>query len=833
MQNYKKIAESFRVKLKPIQKRWLHPNGESGIYNCVPLEVPEGDLRTNRRGEFCIKGNLPYELKIDKPYVVYLFGSPEYNDKFGSFTYKIDKFEVEQLTLPEEQFEFLSTVANENIYNQLEKLYEGQLIIDLIFEDKIDLTKIQGLKEKSYAKLKEKLEMYRDLGKLQNLLRPLGVTIRSVKKIANHFGNPDTAYYKVKESIYNICEVSGFGFSKVDEIALKAGTDPRDELRIKYCLGYLLEQGAQNGHSWDYRENLKIEAIDLLKIEPLYVDNYLDKSLYVKGEYYDKTDIIVVGDLVSTFGMYYDERNTLDNLDYILKSYVPMSDDQKYFDQQIDDVQESLGIIYTQEQRNAILNGLKHGVYIIEGLAGTGKTTIIKAIAQIQAKRGVRTVAVALSGKAANILYSKGLNAATIHRTLGYNGDGFAHRQGKPIPYGWVNLDEAGMASAWLWNALTSAIPEKAQFIISGDAGQLAAIGAGDIMRDILGSIRYPKVELKQIHRQAQDSGVIEVAHKVRHGESITGYNHEMNKVFGVNEDLQIISQFKPRKDDVILHEFMTEEQEKEAFNPIYVTAKKWIEAKVSQIKLSTDPERELLDFQILCPTKAGSIGVDSINRYFQHLYNDNKEGITKGNTTFKKGDKVINNGNTYGTLGYESLSDFLHDKPIVEDNKLDPETIAEMEEEGIYINEEDLDPVPVGFDLFNGTLGIIRAVYPDRQKVVVQFEGIDALIAIATDELDSLDLGYAITIHKSQGSSIPNVLILFDFSAFKLLSKQLLYTALTRTSTGKCIVICENNALFKATQIDSSGNRRTFMKLFLEHLDSQVQQEEKLEEEK
>jgi len=692
------------------------------------------------------------------------------------------------------------------------------------------LTKVHGLKEKSFNKLKEKLEMYRDLGKLQNLLRPLGVTIKSIKKIANHFGNPDTAYYKVKESMYNLCEVKGFGFTKVDEIALKAGTDPRDELRIKYCLGFLIEQGASNGHSWDYRDNLKVEAVDLLEIEPLHIDEYLDKHPYIKGEFYDYSDILVVGDLVSTFGMYYDERNTLDNLDRIVRNYIPLSDDGAYFNQLIDSVQDSLGLIYSQEQRDAILEAVKHGVYIVEGSAGTGKTTIIKAIEQIQSKRGVPTLAVALSGKAANILNSKGIESATIHRALGYNGEGFAHNSGSPLPYGWLNLDEAGMTSANLWNSLTSAIPDKGQLIISGDSGQLSAIGAGDVLRDLLNSIRFHKSSLKQIHRQAQDSGVIEVAHKVRNGENITSYNRELNEIFGKKQDLQIITQSKPRKDDVVIHQFMTEEEEKEAFNPIYKTAKQIIEAKVAQIKLSDDPEQELMDFQIICPTKAGSLGVDSINRYFQHIYKDDKEGISKNNVTFKKGDKVINNGNSYSIMGYETISDYLHNKPIMgKPAELSEELKQEYEEEGINYSEDDLEPSPVTFDLFNGTLGIVKGTYEDRQQILVKFDGLDALIAIHIDDLDSLGLGYAISIHKSQGSSIPNVLVLFDFSAFKLLSKQLIYTAITRTSSGKCIVLCENNALFKAIQTDSSGNRKTFMKLFLEHLDSiQLEEENK-----
>jgi len=821
LNNYKKKSEAVRAKFTIERENWKNPEGTYGIFKCL-LNEADGEVKTDFRGYVNIKGEIPYLLKEGKQYVIYV-RNPEYNDKFKNYTYYIDRFETEELTLPEEQFEFLSTVTTEPIYKQLESLYEGLPIIDMIFEDQIDLTKINGLAEKTYEKLKEKLNLYKDLGKLQNMLKPLGVTIRSIKNIAKHFKSPDAAYYKLQDSLYNLCEVKGFGFSKVDEIALKGGTDPLDPLRIKYCLGYLLEQGSQNGHSWSYREDIKVEALTLLQIEPVYIDDFLDNNMYVKGKSYDWQDVIVVGDLVSIFSMYYAERNTLDNLDRINKKYTPLDMTEERFNLEINYAQEQLGIIYTEEQRNAIVDSFKSGVYIVEGKAGTGKTTIMKGIVQIHKSLGSQCVAVALSGKAANVLSSKGLNAATVHRTLGYQGDDFVHGEGNPIPYQMTNLDEAGMAHAGLWNSLTSAIPDGGHFIISGDSGQLAAIGAGDILRDMLASKRYAKVELQQIHRQAADSGIIEIAHKVREGVALTGYNHEINEVYGNNKDLRIITRFKPRKDDVAVHDFMSEEEKKETFNPIYFMAKQMIEVKISRIKSSVNVEKELLDFQILCPTKkAGALGVDSINQYVQSIYNDNKEGIVKNGITFKKDDKVIVNGNKYDIFGYESLADYHLGKRMMSDPvPLSEEYKAELEEEGIDFNDLENEPVALTFDLFNGTLGIIKGCFPESQHVLVKFEGIDALIAIHEDDMDALDLGYAITVHKSQGSSIPNVLFLFDFGAFGLLSKQLIYTALTRTSSGECIILCENNALLKALQVDASGNRRTFMSLFLDHLDS------------
>ena len=1268
--DFTKKAEPIRAKLKIRDVRWVNEDEDYGIYVGILMEY-DASLKTGYGNTINFKGKIPYPLRKEKVYVIYLEGSPDYNQKYNNYTYTINRFENEQLTLPEEQFEFLATVTPRDIYLQLDEQYRGENIIDLIFEDKIDLTKIKGLKEKSFENLKEKLQLYRDLGKLQSMLRPLGVSISSIKKIAKHFGSPETAHYKLEQNLYNMCEVKGFGFTKVDEIALKGGVDPRDEMRIKFCLGYILEQCGQEGHSYMYRSDMIVQATDYLKIEPSYVINFLDSSEYNKGNKYHFQDVIVVGDMVSTFGMYWDERNTLNHLDRLMDTYQGIERDEEFLNARIDDAQTSLGIIYTEEQRTAVLESLKQGVTVLEGLAGTGKcvkydtliptekglikiedvpsrfvvndddtceagiisydlsgnkinkdtshffnmghsktikmktsqgyyvegtpehpvmiineagnlefrkledikgsdvipismdnglfstdnkvnnnvaywlglmvgdgstngityeakqyqfvltngvktigqsfcditkkefnldtnvrkerntdrytmgnkefnsyakekldlpictaphkyipstvmqstkpvvrkflqglfdtdgsftnrnefefstasqrlanevhvmllnfgivanlrekvvkgyedrvyyiitirnplfvkkfhdeigflhehekqaklenfvnnhnfsayndninvltymneklldvhkyfsvnldyykksnkyrvqcgdeslsvysavmdkringrghrrsvsaqtmkkilehhpniphadyfrnivnnffidyvesveesegivydftvpethsfvsngiishnTTVIKGIVEIQKNLGVPCIAVSLSGKASKVLSDKGLEASTIHRLLGYDGSGFVCNEHNPILQKAINLDEGGMVSANIWSSLVQAIPDGAHLVISGDSGQLSAIGAGDIMRDLLASKRYKVISLKQIHRQAKDSGVIEVAHMVREGKNITSYGNEMNQTFGVNKDLQIVTMSKPKKDEVLINSIMTEEQIKEAQNPIYSVAKSVIESKIMEIKYIGDKEqreREILDFQIICPTKTnGALSVDSINSFIQKIYNDNPTGISKGKIEFKKDDKVIISGNKYKLNGYASIDHYIKNQPIEKEYS-----------KSEYVNYSEYDMIEPDqeednyekFDLFNGTVGIVKEVYPTRKTLLIKFEGINALIPIHEDDFDALDLAYAYSIHKSQGSSIPNLLILFDFGAFKLLSKQLVYTALTRTS-GKCIMLCENNALHRAIQVDSSGNRRTFMSLFLQHLDSE-----------
>ena len=802
MSNFKKKKfESFRVKLKV--EAINYQKDEFGIYRCSPIDSSK-EIKLNWKNEFNVKGNIPYDLRVGKVYTIYM-GNPEYNEKFKNHTYEIDKFEVEQLTKPEEQFEFLQTVTTANLYKQFVEHYDGQNIIDLIFNDQIDFNKIKGLQQATFDNLKEKLEMYKDLGKLQILLAPLGVTVKAITKIANHFDSPDRAHRILTESLYNLCEVKGYGFTKVDEIALKANYPERDPIRISECLKYIIDENTKDGHSWSYREDIMTQALEYLNIEPHLIDEILNNTPYEKGKHYKPNDIIVVGELVSLHRLYMDERNVLKHLDRIDAKYeVPVLED---IDELIQQAENELGIKYTEEQRSTIIDSVKHGIYVVEGQAGSGKSTVVKGIVTINQYLGRECIATCLSGKASNVLFSKGLNASTIHRLLGYNGEGFARDEENPIPYYAINLDEAGMVNANIWSHLLTAVADGSHCVISGDEKQLSAIGSGDVLRDILSSKRYAKTELKQVHRQALDSGIIELAHKVRRGEQVTSFGREMTQNFGKNEDLTLITRSKPKKESVVLHDFMNDLEIMEAQNPIFQIARQIINSQIEKIKKSDDKEQGILDFQVITPTKSsGALSVDSINKLIQREYNSSKESIKLGKNTFLNGDKIIVHGNSYDVRGYASVNDY----------KLGLNISSSPTTESEEPSENNL----ATFDIFNGTIGIIKYVDLKEELILVKFEGIDGLIALDDEDCEGVDLGYAISIHKSQGSGFPNVLMLFDFGAFKMLSQQLIYTGITRASE-RCVIVCENNALFHSIKNDG-GNRRTFLSLFLEQLDGE-----------
>lgn len=786
----KSIGKTFEARVKVT--KWLHYKDGWGIYGCKVVKSDE-PIKLNSWGNFTIAGNVPTDLIEGKEYSVILGELQVKNDRES---YPIIQVKMEKLNSVKAQQEFLKSIVTEKQYNAIMKVYPKEKILDAIMDAKIDLTKVKGIGNKVILLIKEKIREYRDLGSLITKLSPLGVTMNSIQRIAKEFGSPFTATKEINDSIYNLCKIKGFGFKKVDAYAMNSEENPTSIHRIKACLHYIISEQTKEGHSWISKEDLIEKANELLQIELIHIVEFLDtcndKPIFKEvtddeGNAYEKCvnfhEIININGFITITHLYLDEHHTYESLKRLNVNYSPplMSN----VDNTIQQAESELGITYTEEQRLAIKEAMKSGVYVLNGSAGTGKTTILKGIVAICNELKLEYSACALSGKAAQVLASKGIESSTIHRLLKYRGDGFAFDEKTPLPYDVIILDEASMVNANLWNHLTSAIKTGAKLIIVGDSGQLSGIGHGDVMRDLLDSQYFSGRELKQIHRQAEDSGVIEVAHKVRNGEQLTPYVHKdrteysFRDTYGNNKDITLFT-FNDR-------EVNTE------------TTKKVIQLQIEKINnLSTLIEREqaIKDFQVLVANKSsGNLSTVALNKYVQTLYNPDKKdekSIKHGQYEFKRYDKVIVSGNSYGIPAYELIDDYKLGLPIQFEGEEKPH------------------------DLFNGTIGIIDYVDVENNCLLVRFEGMeDILICIDEEHLSDLELAYAITVHRSQGLSIPNVLVAIDFTSFMLLSKQLVYTAITRTS-GKCVLIAETGALYRAIKNDSSNSRRTFMRYFL-----------------
>lgn len=361
-------------------------------------------------------------------------------------------------------------------------------------------------------------------------------------------------------------------------------------------------------------------------------------------------------------------------------------------------------------------------------------------------------VCCALSGKAAKILSAKDLNAMTIHRMLGIDSEGkFSHNEQKKLHNHIFVLDEASMCSSYIMYSVISAIPNGAKLIIVGDSAQLPPIGCAAVFDDLLNSEVIPKQELTIVQRQAQKSGILSCANEIREGKQIIHKNNFSKQVFGELKDFVAF----PLEDKENIKELTL--QLCERFK-----------------------DKDINDFQVITALKErGDISVKQLNIEIQKLFNDmSKPFVKRKNYEYRILDKVIQNGNNY-----------------------------DCGESG-------------GVSVFNGTLGVITHIEfakndKEKDKVYIQFEGIDEIIYYTNDELDQIELAYAITCHRSQGSTIPYVLFLFDFSAYTLLSRQMVYTGITRASKG-CVMVCENRALQFAIKTDQSGKRQTFLREML-----------------
>ena len=366
-------------------------------------------------------------------------------------------------------------------------------------------------------------------------------------------------------------------------------------------------------------------------------------------------------------------------------------------------------------------------------------------------------IACALSGRAVQVLQSKGIEAQTIHSLIG--------NEEAIQSFDVVVVDESSMVNLELFHTLITNMNDGQQLILVGDNGQLPPIGVGSVFDDLLYSDVYPRQELTKIHRQAAESGIISASHKVRHGNQITTYNQSSKEVFGVNGDMVLFPM----------------ERDKIQSNVLSVVS--------AYFKKHGDKLFE--DFMVLTPVKQkGDNSVMLLNNKIQEIVNfSQEEGVKKGITTFLTGDRVIHNGN----MQMSKVKD-----------------VAEYN----YLMKNEMN-LTQSTKVYNGTTGRISKIDYENEHILIKWEFHEGVHVYEFKDVKLFDLAYASTIHRSQGMGIKNVVMVLDYIAFNMLSKQLVYTGFTRASE-KLVVFCENAALHKAIKTDLGSTRRTFLKEIL-----------------
>jgi exodeoxyribonuclease V alpha subunit len=746
------MANTYQMDMKV--KRIVSYSEErgSGIFGCEPVHYNQ-ELIRNKYKNVALRGRAR-PLVEGEVYTIQFEG--DYTDDYGVY-YNIIDVETEKLDTIESQNRFLKAILSPTQFETLQKAYPNEKLVDLIVANQIDTSKTKGIKEKTLDKIKDKIHTNDSLSVVIAGSEGMGFTMNQLHKINDHYKDAAKALHIIQTNIYELCRIDTFGFLTIDKVAMERGDNPYNSNRINSAISYAIQKELDNGHTWIKRGDLLDKLVKLLDLQMDSLIGYVNDL--AKNDYYYANDNRI------TFKFVYEqEKAVLEELKRIAYAYKPnVNEHDLHF--RIKQVEAEQGFAFTDEQYQVIVEGNEHGVMVVNGKGGVGKTTLMSGI--IKVYEYTNYITVALSGKAAQVLALKGIESSTIHRAIGVNQNPDIKVQ---MEYDLVIGDEFSMVDVPLVLQLLQAIKSGSKLVISGDSGQLPAIGYGDVLRDLLTTDLFPSYELTKVHRQAAKSGILSLANDIRDGKQIMKYNikNTTTETYGELQDQTVIAYSSDTKGNIV-HDIL---------NIATAYKKKIIVPK------------DLFDFQVIVTNKdKKDLSVANLNMEMQKIFNPaESDSIVHRNQTFKINDKVIHKGNSYDISVFYSFEQFIR-----------------------HIKEDEKTPLTT---VYNGTMGIIGDVIvsDELEGVLVRFEGQVGDVFIEKKELDKIQLAYALTVHSSQGSGIKHVVFALDYGAFTLLSRQLVYTALTR-AIEKGVALVEGNALHRAVTIDASGIRKTFLR--------------------
>lgn len=611
-------------------------------------------------------------------------------------------------------------------------------------------TSLAEVKNISMKKALEIGEKFKELKKLQNsvmFLQKYNITTNMALKIYDIYGTKTIDV--VKNNPYRLVEdVSGIGFATADKIASSIGIPGNSEFRVRAGIVHTLNSAIEkSGHTYLPKNALLSQASELLGLglnthEETFsqaIENLtLDKNILVLWQ--DNVEIIVPS-------KYYYYENSVAQKLALLNSSISIK--KLNIDDEITHFEEKFSIQFHDEQKNAIRNSINNGVSVITGGPGTGKTTIIKCIIDILTNHHKKFILLAPTGRASKRMSdSTGQEAKTIHRALEVaSGDlaansRFIHNENNTFKTDVVIVDEVSMVDVALMSHLCKALPRDCKLILVGDKDQLPSVGAGNVLADIIKSGVISVSMLTKIYRQSDNSLIITNAHLINSGKMPFIDNSSSDFFFEEHSDLD---KMKNSIVDMVVK------------------------------RLPTFTKLDSSQIQVLAPLKAGTCGIDNLNRSLQESLNPpaiNKMELVVGDTIFRVGDKVMQTANNYG-LVWKKMNGFI-----------------EEEGEGV----------------FNGDIGTIELIDFQTNEMVVMFEDGRRCLYPRT-EISQLSLAYAITIHKSQGSEFDVVIIPCIAGASMILTRNLIYTAVTRAK--KMVVLVGAQANLKRMVNNSYTQKR------------------------
>ena len=624
----------------------------------------------------------------------------------------------------------------------------GEDTFRIIEEEPERLVEVKGISERKAQEIAVQMEEKKDLRDALVYLQQFGISNTLAVKIYNTYGM--NLYGVMKENPYRLAEdISGIGFRLADELAAKIGIHTDSDYRIRSGIFYVLLQSTGEGHTYLPLPLLLERAGRLLGLPREAVRPQIDNLMMDKK-------LVIKGDKVFASSYYYMELNCARMLyerNLKLEAEVLPSQEAQ-LEKRLEKLAQNLKMELDELQIRAVMEAVRNGIFILSGGPGTGKTTTINMMIHYFESEGLDIFLAAPTGRAAKrMTEATGYEARTIHRMLELNSAlsdedtrkvSFERNEENPLEADVIIIDEMSMVDIQLFQALLKAVTPGTRLILVGDVNQLPSVGAGQVLRDLITSGKFPMVELKKIFRQAQESDIVVNAHKINAGEQIS---------------------FDNKSRDFFLLER----------NDVNVIYKHMIQ--LIQEKLPRYVKASAYDIQVLTPMRKGSLGCETLNGILQRYLNPadagKKEHIS-GDTVYREGDKVMQVKNNY-QLEWEIVSRY-----------------------GI--------PVDRGTGVFNGDMGRIREINEAASCLVVEYDE-QKRVTYPFAMLEELELSYAVTIHKSQGSEYPAVILPLLTGPRMLFNRNLLYTAITRAKS--CVTILGSSDTVRSMIENVSENKR------------------------
>ena len=615
----------------------------------------------------------------------------------------------------------------------------------IIEEEPERLAEVKGISERKAREIAVQAEEKKDLRRAMIYLQKYGISTTLAAKIYQQYGR--NVYRIIEENPYRLADdVAGVGFKTADEIAAKVGIHTDSDYRIRSGIFYTLMQSIGEGHVYLLKDALTWRAGKLLEVEIDNIEKYLmDLAMEKKVVLKEAED----GVRVYSSRFYYMELNVAKML-HDLNISEEVSRERLL--ERLGKIEDATGLFLDEMQRKAVMEAAKQGILVLTGGPGTGKTTTINAMIRLFESEGMTILLAAPTGRAAKrMTETTGYEASTIHRLLEVSGNpeeetigGFQRNEENPLDTDVLIIDEVSMVDLPLMNALLKAVMPGTRLILVGDQNQLPSVGPGSVLKDIIASGCFPVVMLTKIFRQAGESDIVVNAHKINRGEPVILDNKSRDFFF-----------LKRQEPNVIISVMLTLIQKK---LPKYVNA-------------------GIYDIQVMTPMRKGLLGVERLNQILQQYLNPpspEKSEREYADRLFREGDKVMQIKNNY-QLEWKIQTKY-----------------------GLTVDK--------GQGVFNGDMGVVREINTYEETITVEYDE-HRQVVYPYSMMDELELAYAITVHKSQGSEYPAVVIPLLQGPRQLYHRNLLYTAVTRAK--KCVTLVGSEAVFQEMIRNNQDRKR------------------------